>query len=820
MIRMDSCRCRAGVGGVVLFLATTAMAAPDAAWGRVELIRDRWGTPHVFADTDEGAMYGLGHAVAEDRLYQMNFNLRLMQGRLAEAVGDLPKRRQRSYGPNSAVAEDRLMRTLGFARAAERAVERLSPGTRALLQAYCSGVNDHVMANADSLHPLFEKQGWRPEPWTEADCLLSWWQVARFFSSDGLRDLWSLKQQNNPGRPMMAGREPVIDDDAAVVRREDVTQEWIDRTLDFMREHGLAPDTGTDQEAPGPKFSHAWVIGGAHTTTGSAVLVSDPQTPVWNPSLFHEFHVVGRTFNVRGMGVSGSPFVLIGFNANVAWGVTALGADQADLFVLKTDSDRPDQYEVDGQWRKMAVREEMIRVAGGDPVPLKVRETAFGPVVSEFALGRREEEVAVKRVPLCDESTETHEAGFAMMRAASAEELLTALADWRFPSANCVFGDRAGNIGYTTVGAIPVRSAASPELNLAHDGSLSANDWQGFVPAELLPHVLNPRRGYLVTANHRSIQSFYRLTLGNSTGSAGDTDRGWRIKQRIQQALAESEKVRPEEVLAMQSDAVNAVKQAILRVAYLVRDRQGHPFSESAAQALEYLKDWYEAGARSETGVRGTEVVNQMNILFRAMAEPLAETYGGGVSGLVLAMKTLTRRVEAAPDRQLSDEECAFIDRTLSNAWEACRSMYGRDPALWNALANGAGQGTRLGYLESLSGYVALDEAWSVQRPLLQVLDGGTILAQPGQSYTQYVPLHDPDQALSLLPPGPSENPASPYRFSNLAAWSAGELHPAPLSRNAVRKLAASARILAGNEATPPRSTEPGRSRRTADRRQ
>ena len=94
-------------------------------------------------------------------------------------------------------------------------------------------------------------------------------------------------------------------------------------------------------ETPDPKFSHAWVIGGKQTTTGASVLVSDPQTPVWNPSMLYEFHAQGATFNARGMGVAGSPVILIGFNQHVAWGMTALGADQADLFILKTDPDHP-----------------------------------------------------------------------------------------------------------------------------------------------------------------------------------------------------------------------------------------------------------------------------------------------------------------------------------------------------------------------------------------------------------------------------------------------------------------------------------------------
>lgn len=795
-------------------LSVGILAAPPAEFGRVDLLRDRWGTPHVFAATDAGALYGLGYATAEDRLYQMNFNLRLMQGRLAEVVGDLPKRQQRSYGPNSALEEDRLMRTIGFSRHAARVVEQLDPETRALLRAYCAGVNDCVADRGEDLHPLFLEQGWQPEPWTEADCLLSWWQVARFFAGDGLRDLWMLRQRDDPRRAMMARGAPVVDDDAAVVRREDVTDEWIRQTEDFRRTHGFADDAPDGTEEPGPKFSHAWVLGGGLTSTGSSVLVSDPQTPVWNPSLFHEFHVVGRSFNARGIGVAGSPLILIGFTPRVAWGMSALGADQADLFQLHVDEARPDQYEVDGEWRAMSVRQETLKVAGGEPVELTVRETVYGPVVSEFALGRRDEEVALKRVPLAESDRDTIQAAFAMWRASTATEFGAALGSWRFPTANCIFGDRDGSIGYWSLGAIPVRSARSSEPNQAHDGADSRNDWQTFVPHSLLPHVINPRRGYLVTANHRTIQSFYRLTLGASTGAAGDTDRGWRIKQRIAAALetvsAEQRKITPAEVLAMQSDAVNPAKRAVLQIGYHLRRNRPEMLGGAARRSLDHLEEWYAAGAVSDLRVSGAELANEIPLFFREMAVPLARTYGGGGSGLVFAMKTLTARLAANPQAAFSEEEADFIDSVLAAAWETCVQRYGADPDRWNEAAREAAQLNQLGYQASLSGYPSLDSRWDVRRPALPVLDGSTILAQPGQSYTQFVDLADPDGALTILPPGPSEDPQSPHRFANLSAWAGGELHPAPLRREAVEALAVERRNLSEDRSRRParRATE------------
>lgn len=793
-----------------LLYGTCAVAqmegAPNAEYGRVEILRDRWGVPNVFSETDAGAMYGLGYATAEDRLYQMNFHLRLMQGRLAEVLGDLPKRTKRSVPPNSALEEDRLMRSLGFYRHAQKVAGKLDNGTQKLLQAYSEGVNDYVAEHKEDLHPLFAEQGWSPEKWTPADCIVSWWQLARFFAGDGLRDLFSMHQERPRGRE---GMTPVVDDEAAVVRREDVSEEWVKKLEAFAKEHGLEPRAGGSE---GPKFSHAWVIGGRKTTTGSAVLVSDPQTPVWNPSMLYEFHVSGKSFNARGVGVPGSPLILIGYSKAVAWGMTALGADQADLFLLETDASKGDQYKVDGEWLTMEKRVEKIRMKGGPEEEITVRETIFGPVVSEHALGRRPgEEVALRRVPHHEKERDTIQGAFAMMRAQNAKEFHAALADWRFPSANCVFGDRGGEIGYSTVGAIPVRGRNSKGPDAIQNGNSKTNDWRTFVPAELLPQVMNPKGGYLVTANHRAVQSFYRIAMGDSTGSLGETDRGWRIKQRIEEFLDKQEKFRPEDVRGIQDDTVNAVKKEIVKIGYHLRDVQKVELQAEAALALKHLEGWYAKGAASDMSVPGTELANMMPMFFRQTVVPLASKYGGGTSGLVLAMKTLGKKLQGNGKAEFDVDEIEFIEATLAEGWSSAQRAYGNDPSKWLGRAVAAGQ-QKMGYMESLAGYPSLKADWDVQRPQLKVYDGSTILAQPGQSYTQYVPMHNADLAETILPMGSSERPESPFRFSTYGDWSAGRLHPAPLSREAVEKITVQTRVLTAArrvEAAPEQAPRP-----------
>ena len=142
----------------------------DGDYGQVELLRDRWGVPHIFAQSDAGAMYGLGYVTAQDRAFQMYYNLRIIQGRLAELVGDMKvgASRRLPQGKNSAVRNDVKMRTIGYYRAAERTARHLDPEVRVLLEAYSKGVNDYLDGHPDDLAYLFEKYDLKPEPWTPA----------------------------------------------------------------------------------------------------------------------------------------------------------------------------------------------------------------------------------------------------------------------------------------------------------------------------------------------------------------------------------------------------------------------------------------------------------------------------------------------------------------------------------------------------------------------------------------------------------------------------------------------------------------------------
>ena len=783
--KMNSRLKRLGLGVLALALTSLgSLAGPDADYGKIEVLRDTWGIPHVFSESDAGAMYGLGYATAEERGFQMTYSLRIIQGRLAEVIGNGPKAGRKE----TALEQDRRMRTFGWARAAARTAPNLDAETRQLLQAYCEGVNDSFAAQtaAARLHPLFEGLGIAPEPWTPADCLLSWWHLAQFFAGDGTRDLiaWRNRVAARPGQPSPPKPSPSwLDDAAAVIQRGDVRDEWLRRVQEFGSAHGLQ---GNGAGADSPKFSHAWVVAGSKTTTGAAVLVSDPQTPVRNPPLWMECHVSGNTFNVRGIGVPGSPGLLIGFNPQVAWGLTALGADQADLFRLETSAEHPDAYRWDGQWRKMEVRSEQIRVKGGATESFRIRETHLGPIMSAFCFQEPgEPEVALKRVPICESERDTIQAVFGMMRARNASEVARAAGGWRFPSANCVYGDAKGHIGYTVLGAVPVRS------RLAHDaggseamsGTGDADDWQGFVPAELLPHVADPKAGYLLSANHRAIGAFYPVPLGTSTGSMGDTIRSWRLRERLQQR----EQFSPADVLDIHDDTVSPARREIVRLGLHLRDTGQGQLSQDALRALGVLEKWLAAGARSDLRVEGAELATRISTFFRFVATPLALKFGGGESGLAKFLKDAATRMKADPKAVFGKEERRFVDNVLSQAWSLQNGRSERAGQRPSAPSGAANQ--NLGWFDSLDGFGSLDPVEDIQGPALTCLDGQTIHSQASQSYTQWVPLHDVDAARTICPVGHSDRPGSAFRTSTIALWGHGELHPAPLSRQAVEKI-------------------------------
>lgn len=274
----------------------------------IEILFDAWGIPHIYAGTDADAFYGLGYISAQQRGFQMYSQLWAVQGRWAELVGDLPS----TDGMDSTLAQDRRMRMLGFHRTAQALAPRLNPESLGLLQAYADGVNVYFSKNAARIHPFFARYQLTPEPWTPADSIALWWYLGQRIPPDGLQDILtefpappvqsSSKTTRGRTTPSPTPKPHPSDESSAVVRQEDVTSDWLGSLRDFLQLHKL-PVPIHQSKGTTPKFSHAWIIGQSKSQDGGAVLCCNPRLPVLNPSLFYEFHIVGKTIDARGIGI-------------------------------------------------------------------------------------------------------------------------------------------------------------------------------------------------------------------------------------------------------------------------------------------------------------------------------------------------------------------------------------------------------------------------------------------------------------------------------------------------------------------------------------
>jgi len=266
--------------------ASVSPAEKQTAQGQetITIIRDFYGIPHIFAYTDEGAMFGLGYVSAEDRLVQMEYSRRVVQGRLAEMLGDVGTR------GNSTLDSDLRNRHQQFYAHCKKVAGRLDENVRSLLQAYSDGVNRYIGENRSSLHPLFSALGLSPEPWMPEDSLAVWERIARFFSPDwagkakvlhSFEDLLAqgLTEEEAIARLTTAR---IIDEEAAVVLESDFDPALRAELESYAASLGYKTLGGRldrlfMETLSLPSFSHAWVVGGKRTTTGAAVLVAIPR---------------------------------------------------------------------------------------------------------------------------------------------------------------------------------------------------------------------------------------------------------------------------------------------------------------------------------------------------------------------------------------------------------------------------------------------------------------------------------------------------------------------------------------------------------------
>jgi len=530
----------------------------------VTIARDGDGVPLISAGDDADAAFGLGYAHAQDRLFQMELMRRNGAGRLAEIFGA------------QAVDTDRQMRVLGLYRLAEAEVPLLSPTVRHGLEAYAAGVNAFLASRRGALPPEFLLLRCNPEPWRVADSLV-WGKLMDLLLAGNYRgELARARLARTLSADELAFLYPEYPADAPTTLAALAT---IYRQLPLDRLYTALP------AAVGPIYaSNNWVVDGAHSASGKPLLANDPHLPFGAPGFWYLARLKTPEREIAGGTAPGTPFVVIGHNDRIAWGLTTTGSDVEDLFIEKIDPADPGRYLTPGGSAAFESREETIAVRGAAPVSLSIRTTRHGPVLSDaLPAGVADEGYVLSlAAPFLADADSTAETLWGIDRATDWTGFRAALQSFVAPQQNIAYGDNAGTIGVVASCRVPIRKSGNCWLPVP--GWTGEYDWTGFIPFAELPQASNPASGHFVSANNKIVPDHYPYFLS----------RDWDLPnraERIGELLAAVPQQSAAASAAIQADTLSIAASRL--VPLMTRIVPGsEPGNDMAREAIRRLSGW------------------------------------------------------------------------------------------------------------------------------------------------------------------------------------------------------------------------------------
>jgi penicillin amidase len=773
----------------------------------VEILFDRYAIPHVYARDPDDAWMALGYLHGRERAWQMEVYRRATGGRLSEI-----------FGPTT-VRADRRFLALGLRRAASAEWQTATPVVRSALQRYADGVNASVAAMGRWRRPPeFQLLRLTPEPWSPVDSLavarLMAWRLAENRRGELVRGRLAgaigLAAANALMGPLLPGAPTVVQ---GAGRIEPAITRWLDvmATGPIARAELPAMPPGLEwlditARAGG---SNSWVIAGSRTATGRPLLANDPHLNVEMPSIWYEAHMVAAGLDVAGVTLPGTPFVIIGHNKRIAWGLTNTGADVVDFYVEDVDMSRR-QYLYRGAWQPLTVSKFTIDIRGEHSEPYEVFSTIHGPLVATETAWEDPPEFAnaagrLRPRPLAlhweaAKQGETAGAFDALNRAGRWTEFLGAVRRFGAPSQNVVYADVDGHIGYAMSGRIPIRSGSDGGTPVP--GWTGEFEWTGVVPPEQLPSVLDPPSGQIVAANSEIDRTWPRPMTRDWTAPF----RTMRIVERLGTRRA----LTMDDMRSIQADvrAISADRllSAVEAVAKSPKYAKADPETRNA---IERLRLW-------DRQVDGRPIVALYQAFLRAMWRRtfadelppdvfedffeygLLERYVGLHAILDDPSSRWWNDIATVDKRENRDD---IILLAAGDAMRMLRLKFGDEPGWsWDRL-----HALRFGHPLGAGGRI-LD--WFFSRgPLAMVGDSTTVrkstidvrapfVVTELSSYRQILDVGQWDRTLAVNTTGQSGNPQSAHYFDQGRLWQAGQYRPFPFSRKAVEQAKVSRLLL------------------------
>ncbi|MFC3712951.1 penicillin acylase family protein [Sphingoaurantiacus capsulatus] len=728
----------------------------------IDIVDDKWGVPHIRAQSIPDAFFGQGYVVARDRLFQLDLAHRREMGRLAEAFGP-------EFAPHDAVARLFLYRGDPTAELA-----KVPENVLACARAYVAGINariDEVMADPAALPLEYGILGVAPLKWDIVDLVLGRGVSAGSVTDEvrrarlagmGLLDLDAIMAPLRPAWPL-AVPEGL---DAAAITEADLGVLGIG-PLPFA---SLVP---RDEPDRGNDGSNAWTIGPQRTATGRPILTNDPHLGIGSFGPRHVVHLTAPGLDVIGGGNPGLAGIMQGHTDRFAFGRTNFHIDQEDLFVFELHPDDPERYRHGTGWRTFERVEISVPVKGAAPHAATLRYAVQGPVVAHDPAKRRATVLA--SVDLQPGAS----GAFAMIAinlARDWEDLRAAAFRFHPSPTNFHYADVNGNHGWQVIGFVPQRRRGYGLMPVPGDGRY---DWTGVSDFRALPSEYNPAKGWFASANQNNLPANWPRDRIPAF-SFRDPYR----YDRIAEVLSAQPKHRIADSITLLNDTISTPARQL--VALLPATA-----SPAAAPALAMLRGW-DGRLAADSAPAALYQIFWRDLGRRVLAQIVPERARGLVDEIA---PSVLLGFLAKPDQRLGAEPAkardAMVDASLAAAWTQAQETLGTDPAAWRWDALHQVQ-----IRHPLWRIPAITAAFPAIEGEGSGGDSYTVMARwvrrggwnvsGGASYLQVIDVGAWDNSLFLNLAGNSNDPRSPHYRDLYAPWIAGKMQPMLFSRAAV----------------------------------
>ncbi len=743
----------------------------------VDVHWDPYGTPHVYAESKEDLYYTIGYIHAQERLWQLTLSQLAAEGRFAEFLGE------------ELVPVDIHQRTLGFWHIS-KAIEAEAPEHLLnLLQKYSDGINHFIENNRRNLPVEFTLLGVEPIKWTPAHSiavsrLMAWDQNMHWMS-----ELTYAYLAENLDPVLLRQLIPVYDDSFPVMLSENQPSGSAEMVMPFLR---TELDVRSALSKNGSPFgSNAWAVNGSKTESGLPILAGDPHMGLSIPGFWYELFVDTPDLRMAGATIPGAPFFVLGQNSQFAWSMTNIMADDTDFFLESVHSSNSNEYVVDSlsspvQTLQFEERREIIRVKGANEKLHVVRSTKNGPVISDIHPSQEliGDHVVTLRWKGQDVSQEMW-ALYQMNHSQSMSEFRNAVEQFHSPGMNFIYADRDDNIAIFTGASLPLREHNPLTFRHGWDPSYQ---WNGTIPFNELPHVVNPELGFVAHANNKMHTENYPHYISTFWEPPS------RI-QRIEQLLQLQDTLTTEQMQSMQFDVFSQHAADITDLILPIL-RSG-PNSEQFSVALSYLENWtheYEPASTAATIFDLFFMNLARNVLLDEMGE---EAYNNFIqlehlpvmvisrmliddssffnvvtTGDIESRSDIVRRAMAETLEQLENK---YGPESVEWRWENVHSLTLKPPLLGEASENPDAPAlfrTIVNNLFNKGPYGVRGHGMSINKG--QYSWHRPFEMDLGASIRRIVDFSTPERSLTVLPTGQSGNPLSANYGDQTSLWLEG----------------------------------------------